>query len=183
MINMALSQTISGAPVTTKRPSIGRDLLTGAISGQIAGFIMAVVMMIVFTLFLGKGPLYPVQVIGSFVFGDSALVGINGGAVVAGLLLHQLGPSLIWGVAFGALAWLLNVRHGAALFALGAIAGIASQIIDVDLIVPAAFRAMQGHDIWAENVPMVWSWAAHIVFGVSLAVYPKIYARLPASKR
>src|SRR5690606_12785431 len=71
------------------------------ITGQIAGLIMAVVVMIVFTLFLGKSPLYPVQVIGSALFGQSALSGFHFGALLAGLVLHQLGPSLLWGVLFG----------------------------------------------------------------------------------
>jgi hypothetical protein len=28
-----------------------------------------------------------------------------------------------------------------------------------------------GHDIWAENVPVAWSWVAHVVFGVALAPF------------
>lgn len=64
---------------TTNKSFVG-----GIITGQIAGLIMAVVVMIVFTL-LGKGPLYPVQVIGSAVFGESALQGLHVGAILAGL--------------------------------------------------------------------------------------------------
>src|SRR6185503_13963191 len=77
------------------------DLVSAVVTGQIAGLIMAVVVMAVFTVFLGKGPLYPVQVIGAFIFGDAALHGIHVPAIIAGLLLHQLGPSLFWGFAFG----------------------------------------------------------------------------------
>ena len=59
----------------------GRPILGGIITGQIAGLIMAVVVMLVFTIFLGKGPLYPVQVIGSTVYGDKALHGFHAGAL------------------------------------------------------------------------------------------------------
>src|SRR4051794_21623737 len=74
--------------------------LPGILTGQVAGLIMAVVVMAVFTLFLGTGPLYPVQVIGAAVFGEAALKGLNIGAILAGLVLHQAGPSLLWGVVF-----------------------------------------------------------------------------------
>src|SRR4051812_21429057 len=79
-------------------------MFAGIITGQIAGLIMAVVVMAVFALFLGKGPLFPVQVIGSTLLGESALQGFNLLAILAGLLLHQLGPSLLWGSIFGILA-------------------------------------------------------------------------------
>src|SRR5512140_2837620 len=86
--------------VDERSSSIGHDLATGVLAGQIAGLVMAVVVMLVFTLFLGKGPLYPVQVIGSFIYGDAALHGLNVPALIAGLLLHQLGPALFWGAVF-----------------------------------------------------------------------------------
>src|SRR5437868_14592290 len=81
-----------------------RPVLSGILTGQIAGLIMAVVVMFVFAVFLGKNPLYPVQVIGSALFGESALQGINIGAILTGLILHQLGPSLLWGFVFGLVA-------------------------------------------------------------------------------
>src|SRR4051812_38800695 len=77
------------------------ELVPAIITGQIAGLVMAVVVMLVFVVFLGHGPLYPVQVIGSLLFGDAALQGTNLGAIVAGLLLHQGGPALFWSIAFG----------------------------------------------------------------------------------
>ena len=152
--------------------SPGRHLAAGAIAGQIAGLIMAVVMMAVFTLFLGKGPLYPVQVIGSFVFGDAAIHGFNLPALLAGLVLHQAGPSLLWGVVFGGVLYALDIRRGVAVVLIGAITGLVSQVVDVNLVLPAAMKALHGHDIWAEQVPAFWSWAAHLVFGLGLAVFP-----------
>ena len=42
----------------------------------------------------------------------------------------------------------------------------------------SAMKALHGHDIWAEQVPAFWSWAAHVVFGVGLAVFPWSYGKL-----
>jgi hypothetical protein len=154
-----------------------RDLLAGALAGQVAGLVMAVVMIAVFTLVLGTAPLYPVQVIGSLVFGEAALSGLHVPAVLAGLVLHQAGPSLAWGLAFGALVHAFAPRR-AGLVLLGVAVGLLSQVIDVGLVVPAAMRALHGRDLWAEHVPAFWSWAAHLVFGLSLACFPWIGARL-----
>jgi hypothetical protein len=163
---------------TSSGATLGRDLGAGALAGQVAGLVMAVVMMAVFTLFLGKGPLFPVQVIESFALGDAALKGVNLPAVIAGLALHQAGPSLAWGLAFGAVLHLLDRRSGAVLLLVGAAIGLASQAIDVTLVMPVAMRALHGHDLWAENVPAAWSWAAHLVFGLSLACFPAMRRRL-----
>jgi hypothetical protein len=159
-----------------------RQLAAGAIAGQIAGLVMAVVVMAVFTLFLGKGPLYPVQVIGSFVFGDAAIQGFHLPALLAGLVLHQAGPSLFWGLAFGGIAYALDLRRGAAVVVVGAMVGLASQIVDVNLVMPAVMKALHGHDIWAEQVPAFWSWAAHLVFGLGLSVHPWVLGKLGGSR-
>jgi len=157
--------------------TLSRDLLAGALAGQVAGLVMAVVMIAVFTLILGTGPLYPVQVIGSLVFGEAALAGVHVPAVLAGLVLHQAGPSLAWGLAFGLLVHAIAPRRGALLL-LGVGVGILSQLVDVGLLVPIAMRALHGRDLWAEHVPSFWSWAAHLVFGLSLACFPWIHERL-----
>jgi hypothetical protein len=162
--------------------SPGRHLAAGAIAGQISGLLMAVVVMAVFTLFLGKGPLFPVQVIGSFVFGDAAIQGFHLPALLAGLVLHQVGPSLAWGLAFGGLAYLLDLRRGAAVVIAGAVVGLASQIVDVNLVMPIAMKALHGHDIWAEQVPAFWSWAAHLVYGLGLGIFPWVYGKLGGSR-
>lgn len=160
------------------RPGIVGDLAAGAVTGQISGLVMAVVVMAVFAIFLGTSPLYPVQVIGSFALGDSALGGFNLGALLTGLVLHQLGPSLFWGVAFALLVRASGARAGLPLAALGAATGLASQAIDVNLVLPLAMNALHGHNIWAEQVPAFWSWAAHLVFGLGLAVHPWVVARM-----
>ncbi|MCA9677524.1 MAG: hypothetical protein H6709_02065 [Kofleriaceae bacterium] len=153
-------------------PSINRDVLAGALAGQIAGLVMAVAVMAVFTVFLGKSPLYPVQVIGSFVFGDAALAGFHLGALLAGLVLHQLGPSLFWGGVFGAIAGRLELRSRLALAVTGLAIGAVSQLLDVHVVLPIVMKALHGHDLWAEQVPVVWSWIAHLVFGLALVTFP-----------
>ena len=163
--------------------SPGRYLVAGALAGQIAGLIMAVVIMVVFTLFLGKGPLFPVQVIGSLVFGDAALQGFHLPAFLAGLVLHQAGPSLLWGVVLGGVLYALDLRSGIGVVLAGLLTGVVSQVVDVGLVVPLAMRALHGHDIWAEQVPAFWSWAAHLVFGLGLAVFPWVQGRLPSAQR
>src|SRR3954465_1620580 len=95
--------------------SKSKTMVAGIITGQAAGLVMAVVVMAVFTVFLGKGPLYPVQVIGSFVFGDAALIGFHLPAFLAGLILHQLGPALFWGVVLALVLHRFGEFKGAAL--------------------------------------------------------------------
>jgi hypothetical protein len=156
-----------------------RPVLAGIVTGQAAGLIMAVVVMAVFTLFLGHGPLYPVQVIGSIVFGESALQGTHVGAIVAGLLLHQLGPSLLWGIVFGLLASRLSVSTAQKALVLGLGIGVFS-MVDAYVLVPAVMNSLHGVDIWNREVPMFWDWAAHLVFGLSFALYPRVADRFGA---
>jgi len=180
---MAQAQTAAHEGIHAEVTSPGRQLAAGAIAGQISGLIMAVVMMAVFTIFLGKGPLSPVQVIGSFIFGDAALQGFNLPALLAGLVLHQAGPSLAWGLVFGGVLYAFDIRRGAALVLIGALDGLASQVVDVNLVLPAAMKALHGHDIWAEQVPAFWSWAAHLVFGLGLAIFPWVNDKLASARR
>jgi len=144
---------------------------------------MAVVVMLVFTLFLGHGPLYPVQVIGSLVFGDAALQGFHLGAFLTGLVLHQLGPALFWSIVFGLAVHATDVRRGPGLVAIGAAVGLLSQIVDVNLLMGPIMRALHGRDLWAAEVPAFWSWAAHLVFGLGLSLFPLVDARLRRSAR
>jgi hypothetical protein len=164
-------------------PAWGRNLVAGVITGQIAGLIMATAMIAVFAVFLGKDPLYPLQVIGAFVFGEGALTGFHLPAFLAGVALHQWGPSFVWGAAFGLAAYALSLKRGVHLVALGLATGLLAQIVDVELILPVAFRALHGHDIWAEQVPAFWSWTSHVVFGLSLGLFPVVNDRLSSLVR
>jgi hypothetical protein len=160
---------------TNKHP-----VLAGIITGQIAGLIMAVVVMAVFALFLGHGPLYPVQVIGSTVFGESALQGINVGAVLAGLVLHQAGPSLLWGYVFGEAAKRFPAGSVGGALKLGIPLAIIS-MAGPYLLIPAVMNTLHGVDIWNREVPMFWDWAAHLVFGLSFVLYPRVARALAGS--
>lgn len=150
-----------------------KPIVSGILTGQAAGLIMAVVVMLVFTLFLGKGPLYPVQVIGSTVYGEPALQGFHLGAFLAGLILHQGGPALFWGLVFGLIATKTPVHTTGKALKIGLGIGVLS-MIDAYVLVPAVMNALHGVDIWNREVPMFWDWAAHIVFGASFALYPVI---------
>lgn len=154
-----------------------RPLLSGIVTGQLAGLIMAVVVMIVFGLFLGKSPLYPVQVIGSALLGESALQGTNILAILAGLILHQAGPSLLWGAIFGVLASKIEINSTKTAAALGLIIGVIA-MVGPYVLIPNLMIAMHGVDIWNREVPMFWDWAAHLVFGLSFALYPMVQSKL-----
>lgn len=172
-----IASTAAGAPSEAR--SFSEDIAPSVVAGQIAGLVMAVVVMLVFTLFLGKGPLHPVQVIGSLLFGEPALHGLHVGALVAGLVLHQGGPALFWSLVFGWALHRLGVEGSARLLALGIVIGVLSQLVDVNLILPPLMRGLHGRDLWAAEVPAVWSWAAHVVYGVTLALaYPPTRRRL-----
>jgi hypothetical protein len=154
-----------------------RPLIAGVVTGQVAGLVMAVVVMAVFVLFLGKGPLYPVQVIGSALLGESALQGLNVGAVLAGLFLHQAGPSLLWGALFGLYAMKAPDHARRHALAVGLGLGIVS-MVGPYVLIPTVMNAMHGVDIWNREVPILWDWAAHFVFGAAFMFYPKVYARI-----
>lgn len=152
-------------------------MLGGSITGQVAGLIMAVAVMAVFVIFYGTSPLYPVQVIGSTLVGASALDGFHLGAVLAGLLIHQLGPSLLWGGIFGLIASQLREVTAQTALLIGLGIGVVS-MIDVYILVPAVMNALHGVDFWNQEVPMFWDWVAHLAFGASFALYPKIASKL-----
>lgn len=178
-----METTINSASMSKNQiGTASRPFLAGIITGQIAGLIMAVVVMLVFALFLGKGLLYPVQVIGSMAFGESALQGFHIGAFLAGLVLHQLGPSLLWGVVYGFLAKKFAPHTFSAALYLGLGVGVIA-MVGPYVLIPTLMMALHGVDIWNREVPMSWDWAAHLVFGASFALYPQIERKLPQVKK
>lgn len=150
-----------------------RPMLAGILTGQVAGLIMAVVVMFVFAVFLGKNPLFPVQVIGSVLVGESALNGFNIYAILAGLVLHQAGPSLLWGAVLGLIAKKSPNTVQQHPLPIGLVMGVVS-MVGPYVLIPFVMKTMHGVDFWNQEVPMFWDWAAHIVFGAALALYPKI---------
>lgn len=158
-------------------PSRAKEILSGIVTGQIAGLIMAVVVMLVFAVVFGKSPLFPVQVIGSALLGESALQGFNVTAILAGLILHQAGPALLWGFVYGLAARRTGIDSKGGALALGLVLGVVSMVGPL-LLIPAVMNALHGVDIWNREVPMFWDWAAHLVFGASFALYPVVRAKL-----
>lgn len=175
-------ETTLTSPSSTKTQdrSPSQPILAGVVTGQIAGLIMAIVVMTVFALFLGKSPLYPVQVIGSLLFGEAALQGFHFSALIAGLLLHQLGPSLLWGTIYGLLAKRLAPQTPASILAIGIAMGVIS-MVGPYILIPSVMHAIQGVDLWNREVPILWDWAAHMVFGISFALYPFVESKLKKS--
>ncbi|MDP1828120.1 MAG: hypothetical protein Q8L48_32895 [Archangium sp.] len=156
---------------SSSKSNLERDLLGAVLAGQVAGLIMAVAMVAVFTLFLGAAWYHPVQVIGSFALGDAALPGsFFLPAFLAGLAIHQLVATLAWSLGFGLLINKVP-RTFVNVLALGLATGVASQVFDAALFVPAIMNRFHGHNIWAENVPAAWSWLAHVVFGLGFLVF------------
>ena len=138
---------------------------------------MAVVVMTVFTIFLGKGPLFPVQVIGSMVFGEAALQGTHIGAILVGLILHQAGPSLLWGFIFGLLVQKFSIETKGAALKMGLVVGVIS-MVGPYVLIPFLMKSLHGVDYWNQEVPMLWDWAAHLIFGASFVLYPQIKNKL-----
>lgn len=162
----------------TARSTLKRDLMGAVLAGQGAGLIMAIAMIAIFTLVLHTAWYLPVQVIGSFALGDEALPGqFSLPGFVAGLVIHQLIATLAWSVVFG---FLINKvpRTRSNVLALGLATGVASQVLDSALIVPAIMNRFQGHNLWAENVPNASSWVAHAVFGFGFLLYLPIRQEL-----
>lgn len=171
----------SASQVELKETGGKKVILSGVITGQIAGLIMAVVVMVVFAVFLGKNFLYPVQVIGSTFVGEKALEGINLFAILVGLVLHQLGPSLLWGTIYGFLATMISVNTPKKALLLGLGLGVFS-MVGPYLLIPFVMNTLQGVDYWNREVPILWDWAAHLVFGASFVLYPMILKKMNENK-
>jgi hypothetical protein len=162
--------------------TIGHELVSGARSGGVAGLVMAVAMMAMSTVFLGKSPFYPIQVIGTSILGEDAVAQLDARALLLGIAVHELGPSLAWGVAFGIMVWTLKPRRSLALMMCGLLVGVLSQIVDVYVLIPllsgtwgTGFELLKQGNLWALHIPSAASWLGHLVFGFALSLYPWKY--------
>jgi hypothetical protein len=153
--------------------------LPAILTGQLAGLIMAAAIIVVFSLVLGKAPLFPVQLIGSIVLGDSVLHGFDLPAVLTGVVLHQAGPSLLWSLLFGYVAMRFQVRDALGSLGLGLLTAVVS-MLGPYLLIPYIFQMMQGADLWNREVPVFWDWAAHLIYGASFALYPWVKSKVDA---
>ena len=41
-------------------------------------------------------------------------------------------------------------------------------------LIPFVMKTLHGTDYWAREVPILWDWAAHLVFGAGFALYPRV---------
>ena len=146
-------------------------VLSGILCSQVAGLIVAVLCLPIFSL--DHGPLYGVQQCRVFMLGENALHGFNFEAVAMGMMFHLLVFSLFWGVAYGLMASLLNISTPKRALFLGILVGFLS-LLDVYYVTPVFMVQFYGLDIWAREVPRVQDWFTHLAFGVSFIFFPEI---------
>ncbi|WP_146209775.1 hypothetical protein [Vitiosangium sp. GDMCC 1.1324] len=143
-------------------------MFTSLVSGQAAGLSMLAMAMCLAVL-RGKNVLYPLQVFTALVVGEPALHQVSMSSVLPGLLAHQLGPSVLWSKVFGLVVGLSprRFRRSQAVL-LGALVGVLALLIDGSVLMPGIQRQLNGHNLWAENVPRWVSWMTHLTYGVAL---------------
>jgi hypothetical protein len=123
-------------------------------------------------------PLQPLNVIATLRYGEGALLVLPATGYLWALAFHA-GMAALWGMVYGLLATALRVDKSAwGPIVLGLVIGLAAQIVDVNLLSPAVFGGLWGHDIWRENVSPIASWVAHIAFGLGFCAFPTIFRRL-----
>ena len=123
------------------------------------------------------GALTEIRIIGSMVFGEAALQGTHIGAILVGLILHQAGPSLLWGFIFGLLVQKFSIETKGAALKMGLVVGVIS-MVGPYVLIPFLMKSLHGVDYWNQEVPMLWDWAAHLIFGASFVLYPQIKNKL-----
>lgn len=161
----------------------GRDVLAAVATGQFAGLGMLAAMM-AGSVLQGLPVLQPIRSIGSILYPTGDLQG-GSSPLFLGLVVHQLGFSLSWSLAYAALVRFADRRHiwnliaiglggvwGAA--ALGPLVGMASQVVDVLL----AMQWVAPGEAWTHTFLGLWSWVYHLVFGLGLAAFPFVRRRL-----
>jgi hypothetical protein len=173
------STRIGGAPVTTAHYArFSASLVSGFIAAMIGGVVMAIVMVVAYMVFQHSSLFYVLRPIGTFLYGDRMLEAPMAAMYVAALAFH-FGICAVWGIVFGFAATILRVDHsvGGSL-ALGVVIGLASQIVDVNLIAPALQNRLWGTDLWTATVPPLYSWLGHIAFGLTFGLAPLLFRNL-----
>lgn len=161
-----------GAP-SLELGSLRRDLVAALVSGQFAGLVMLGAMMLSHLLFLSGDAFMPLSIIGSVVT-DQQTLRTDVWTTLAGFFAHQLGPTLFWSVVFGVLVHVTKLGEGIGVAALGPMVGLASMLVDVQALL---MRAADTPD-WVGGILGVRSWIWHLIFGISLCVFPKVRAWL-----
>lgn len=140
-----------------------------AANGVIAGIIMAVFWTLVFGLFMGRGFLTPMQLVGAHAFGPEAVAGTHWAAFVFGVFLHLM-MTAAWGVAFGIAAHALKAHAWPALVPLGILAGMAMQTVGYIILSPSYFILVFDYNLWRMNMPPGTDWLGHMIFGGALGL-------------
>ena len=151
-------------------------LVGGAISGIIAGIVMAMFSM-GYPGMTGMGFLAPLRLIAATLYGVDALIG-GSDVLMAGLIIHMM-VSAVFGIIFAAL--LPRTAGGGTAFGLGIIYGIIIWGVMGYLVVPIVNPTM------SVRIPVMAGafWFEHVVFGMFLATTPSLVrslSRRPPSK-
>jgi hypothetical protein len=173
------STRIGGASVTTAHYArFSASLVAGFIAAMAGGALMAVVMVVAFVGLQHTSALYALRPIGSYLFGDQMLVAPTPAMYVAATAFH-FGVCAIWGIVFAFAATLLRVDKSiGGSIALGVAIGLASQIVDVNLVTPPLMSQLWGQNLWAATVPPLYSWVGHVVFGLAFGIAPLVFRNL-----
>lgn len=170
---------IGGADVTTAHYArFAASLVSGFVAALVGGLAMAIVMVVAFTTLRHTGLWFALKPIGAFLYGDRMFTMPTAGMYVAATAFH-FGVCAIWGIVFAFAATLLraDVSVGGSLV-LGIVIGLASQIVDVNLVAPAVMNQLWGDDLWTATVPPAYSWLGHVAFGLSFAIAPLLFRGL-----
>jgi hypothetical protein len=178
---MATTTTrIGGVPSSGVEPArYAASIVSGLIASQIGAIVMAIFMFAVYPTVFGTRLFYPLDVIGSYLYGERALaVGLGAVGRLWALCFH-IGVCATWGIMFALLATLLRVDKTVwGPVVLGVCIGLAAQLVDINLITPPLMHTLHGVDLWAMTVPAWVSWVGHILFGLSFASFTPMFRRL-----
>jgi hypothetical protein len=153
----------------SKRGAMVTRMGAALIAGQVAGLLFLVCLMVALKLVAGRPLLFPLHVIGALLLGPGALEHPTAGTALLGVAVHQLGPSLLWSALYGVIAATATERLDLnKSMMLGFILGGFAVVLGVYFVLPELQRAVTGASLWDRNIPKVWSWVAHGVYGLSL---------------
>lgn len=138
-------------PSAPAKSNVKNDLIAALATGQAAGLVMAVA---IFTVG-GRAP----------------------NSFFAALAVHQV-LALAWSLVFGFLITRVMQTLGNVL-AVGLAIGVLSQVLDSPVIAPALLK-LSGTSTWAQSLPLGWSWAVHLIFGLAFILFVPIRNRLSA---
>jgi hypothetical protein len=145
---------------------------------MVGGAVWMLAMMAWFSAIPRTRVIQPLNVIATLAYGESALFSLSPSGYLWAIAFH-VGLAALWGMVFGVVATAMRVDKSAwAPLVLGVIVGLAAQIIDVNLLSPAIFGGLFGHDVWRENVAPAASWIAHVGFGLGFCVFPSVFRTL-----